>query len=154
MNSNLPTPDDLQKSWEDLCNIHAQHLEKHGVKLPKVKQYNQQGNSIQLAVLYYYYEKGKDVDKNLISRVCQRDIQGKELSGDQQVRQLKRKGWHLTGRGNHLLDPYKPSPEWVTDKKRREGRLNAKNFDDLKTVYENCCATCGAKEGEPSPPIW
>lgn len=150
MNNNLPTPDELQKSWEDLCNIHAQHLEKYGVKLPKVKQYNLQGNSIQLAVLYYYYQKEKDVDKNLISRICQRDIQGKVLSGDQQIRQLKRKGWHLTGRGKHRLDPYKPSPEWETDKKRRHGRLNAKNFDDLKSVYDNRCATCGTKEGQPS----
>lgn len=146
MNNNLPTPDDLQKSWEDLCNIHAQHLEEHGVKLPNVRRYNQQAKSIWLAVLHYY--KNKYVDKNFISRVCQRDKPN--LATDQQVSQLKWDGWHLTGKGNHLLDPYKPSPEWETDKKRRQGRLTAKDFNDIKETYENRCATCGTKEGEPS----
>ena len=148
MNNNLPTPDELQKSWEDLCNIHAQYLKKHEVFLPKVKQYNQQNNSIQLAVLHYY--KDEDVHKDKISQICQRDNPGS--GGDQQVRHRKRQGWNIIsdGKGNHRLDPYKPSPEWETDKKRRHGRLNAKNFDDLKSVYDNRCATCGTKEGEPS----
>ncbi len=147
MNNNLPTPDDLQKSWEDLCNIHAQHLEKHGVKLPKVKRYNEKAKSIWLAVLYYY--KGENVHKSFISQICQRD--NPNLGPDQQVRHLKRDGWYLTGeQGNHQLDPYKPSLEWETDKKRRDGRLNAKYFDDIKETYENRCATCGTKEGEPS----
>ena len=70
MNDNLPTPDELQKSWEDLCNIHAQYLKKHEVFLPKVKQYNQQNNSIQLAVLHYY--KDEDVHKDKISQNCNR----------------------------------------------------------------------------------
>ena len=148
MNNNLPTQDDLQKSWEDLCEIHAEHLEKHGVKLPKVRRYNDRAKSIWLAVLHYY--KGEKVHKSFISQICQRDKP--DLGPDQQVRHLKRDGWHLTsdGGGNHLLDPYKPSPEWETDKKRRDGRLNAKDFDDIKEVYENRCATCGTKEGEPS----
>lgn len=146
MNNNHPTPDDLQKSWEDLCNIHAQHLEGHQVKIPKVIRYNEQAKSIWLAVLHYY--KGEKVHKRVISEICQRD--NSDLGPDQQVRHLKRDGWHLTGRGNHLLDPYKPSPEWETDKRRRDGILNAKTFDDIKAAYEMRCASCGTKEGEPS----
>lgn len=135
MNNNLPTPDDLQKSWEDLGNIYAQHLEQHRVKIPKVRKYNEQAKSIWLAVLHYY--KGVEVHKDDISKVCQRDKPS--LKGDQQVRHLKRNGWHLTsdGKGNHLLDPYKPSPEWETDRIRREGRLTAKTFEDIKVTYEN-----------------
>jgi len=41
MNNNLPTPDELQKSWEDLGNIYVQHLEQHEVKLPNVRRYNE-----------------------------------------------------------------------------------------------------------------
>ncbi|MCE2402479.1 hypothetical protein J4G08_16545 [Candidatus Poribacteria bacterium] len=148
MNNNLPTPDDLQKSSVDLCNIYAQHLKQHEVKIPKVKKYNQIAKSIWLAVLHYY--KGEEIHKDDISKVCQRDKPG--LGGYQQVRHLKRDGWHLTsdGKGNHLLDPYKPSPEWETLKKQKEGILNAKTFEDIKAAYDMRCATCGTKEGEAS----
>lgn len=148
MNNNLPTPDELQKSWEDLRNIHVQHLEEHEVKIPNVRRYNERAKSIWLAVLHYY--KGKNVHKSFITEICQRD--NPTLGPDQQVRHLKRDGWHLTndGRGHHLLDPYQPSPEWETDKKRRHGRLKAKDFAGIKEAYEHRCATCGTKEGEPS----
>ena len=148
MNYNLPTPHELQKTWEDLCNIYLQHLEQHEVKIPNVRRYNERAKSIWLAVLHYY--KDENVHKDDISKVCQRDKPS--LKGDQQVRHLKRDGWHLTsdGKGNHLLNPYKPSPEWETDRKRREGRLTATTFEDIKSTYENRCATCGTKEGEPS----
>lgn len=148
MNNNHPTPDDLQKSWEDLYNIYVQHLKEHEVKLPNVRRYNEQAKSIWLAVLHYY--KGENVHKSFISEICQRD--NPNLGPDQQVRHLKRDGWHLTndGRGNHLLDPYQPSSEWETDKKRRHGRLRAKDFNGIKDAYENRCASCGTKEGEPS----
>ena len=130
MNNNLPTPDELQKSCEDLCNIHVQHLEEHEVKIPNVRRYNERAKSIWLAVLHYY--KGKNVHKSFITEICQRD--NPTLGPDQQVRHLKRDGWHLTndGRGHHLLDPYQPSPEWETDKKRRHGRLKAKDFAGIK----------------------
>ena len=57
----------------------------------------------------------------------------------------------MTGRGSHALNPYKVSPEFETDKRRRQGTLSAKNFDELKEVFGNQCATCGAKEGETNP---
>lgn len=143
----LPSQDELQQAWEDLCNIHAQYLKEHEVVLPNVKQYNELAKSIWLAVLHYY--SGEEVHKRFISQVCQRDKPS--LGPDQQVRHLKPDGWYLTGKGGyHRLDPYKPSPELETNKKRRDGRLNAKTFEDLKTVYEMRCATCGTEEGQPN----
>lgn len=144
----LPSEDELQQSWEDLCGIHAQYLEEYGVRMPGVNRYNETAKSIWLAVLHYY--TGQEVHKKFISRVCQRDKP--DLGPDQQVRHLKRDGWHLTGSGgNHCLDPYQPSPEWETDKRRREGRLDAQTFGELKTVYGMRCATCGAEAGKPNP---
>ena len=141
---NIPTPTELQKSWEDLRRIHAEHLEQHGVKLPKGTDYRSSGKSIQLTVLHYYV--GESVDKNLISQVCQRDAP--HLAADQQVRHLKREGWHLTGRGSHTLDPYKVSPEFETDIRRRQGTINAETFEELKGIFFYKCATCGAEEGK------
>lgn len=141
---NLPSPRELQNAWESLQKIHAQYLAPHGVKIPQATDYRELGRSIQLAVLYYY--EGETVNKNLISEICQRDAP--HLAADQQVRHLKRDGWHLTGRGSHALDPYKVSPEFETDKRRRQGTLNASDFEDLKEVFDYKCASCGAEEGK------
>lgn len=61
------------------------------------------------------------------------------LGPDQQARHLKRDGWYLTddGRGNHLLDPYKPSPEWETDNRRRHGRLNKMRSEPWHATYHH-----------------
>ena len=146
----LPSQEELQQAWEDLCNIHAQYLEDHGVRIPGVNRYNETAKSIWLSVLHYC--KNEEVHKDFISKVCQRDKSG--LGQDQQVRHLKRDGWYLVEdarRGYHRLDPYQPSPEWETDKRRRDGRLDAQTFGELKTVYGRCCATCGAEAGKPNP---
>ncbi len=143
----LPSPHELQEAWEDLRNIHTRHLAHHGVKLPNATKYHETGKSIQLAVLHYY--KGETVDKNLISEICQRDAP--YLAADQQVRHLKRDGWHLTGRGSHSLNVREVSPELKTNQARRQGTLNAKDFEDLKDVFGRCCATCGAEEGKTNP---
>ena len=143
----IPTPTELQESWEDLRRIHAEHLEEHGVKLPQGIDYRSSGKSIQLSVLHYH--SGQSVNKNLISQVCQRDAP--HLAADQQVRHLKRDGWHLTGRGSHALDPYKVSSEFETDRIRRQGTLNASGFEDLKAVFDYKCASCGSEEGKTNP---
>ena len=147
--SNLPTPDELQIAWLDVRDIHQRFLLKHGVKIPNTDQYSTHSKSIWLSVLHHYF--GQFVNKNLISDICKRDYP--ELGHDQQVRHLKRDGWNLSseGRGNHKLDPYRPSPEWINEQVRRTGRLTASSFQDIKTLYGHCCATCGAREGQPDP---
>lgn len=144
--SELPSPAELQKSWNDLRDIHTEYLKKHAVKIPKHERYDQVAKSIWLAVLHFY--KNEPVHKDLISDVCQRDRP--TLGRDQQVRHLKRDGWKLTGSGGcHQLDPYQPSLEWLNESTRHERRLNATTFAELKKQYGNKCATCGAMEGRP-----
>ncbi len=144
--SELPSQAELQKAWDDLRDIHTEYLQRHSVKIPNTLQYNQWAKSIWLAVLHFY--KNTPVHKDKISEICQRDHPN--LGRDQQVRHLKRDGWKLTGsHGFHQLDPYQPSLEWINKSTRREGRLKATTFDEIKNLYGNKCATCGAREGRP-----
>ncbi len=143
----LPSPNELQAAWEEIQEIHTEYLLPHGVRIPNVVHYTENAKAIWLAALHYF--DGQVVDKNTVSTICQRDRP--DLQHDQQVRHLKRDGWNLIGRGKHKLDPYKPSTEWINDKVRRENRLNANDFNDLKAAYGNRCATCGAREGRPDP---
>ena len=146
--SDLPSQQALQAAWANLREIHAQYLRRHGVKIPNTDSYDARAKSIWLAVLHE--AAGKPVHKNIISDVCQRDKPG--LARDQQVRHLKRDGWRLAGEGGlHTLDPYQPSLEWINQRARRAGRLSAKTFAELKGVYGESCATCGAREGRPDP---
>lgn len=147
--SELPSKLALQKAWEELQDIHSQYLARHDVRIPRANQYNERAKSIWLAVLFHWH--GEDVHKNTISAVCQRDNPG--LAPDQQVRHLKRDGWRLEsdGRGNHRLDPFQPSLEFVNVKSRRDGLLSAESFADIKRVFGHSCATCGAREGRPDP---
>ena len=144
---NLPSKVELQRAWEELQDIHEQYLARHAVKLPRANQYNESAKSIWLAVLFL--KRGEDVHKNMISVVCQRDKP--DLAPDQQVRHLKRDGWRLRsdGRGNHSLDPFQPSLEYLNIKTRREGLLSAESFEDIKRTFGHRCATCGAREGRP-----
>jgi len=145
----LPSRSALQKAWEDLQEIHAQYLAKYRVKLPPAIQYDEQARSIWLSVLFHY--QGQDAHKNLVRAVCQRDYPG--LAPDQQVRHLKRDGWklHNDGKGNHRLDPFQPSLEYLNTEYRKDGLLAAKSFDDIKRTFGYSCATCGAREVWPDP---
>ena len=73
---------------------------------------------------------------------------------DQQVRHPVRDGWNVENIGNgyhRLNDPRRPSATFTTDRTRRQGRLSAQSFDELKAVYGNRCASCGSAEGEVNP---
>ena len=144
----LPHPDELQKAWLELKDIHREYLAVHNVKLPSANYYADTNKSLWLAVLYFY--KDKDVHKDKISEIARRD---KPASGaDQQVRHLKRDGWEIGEKpGVHRLDPYKPASTFINVAARKSARLHATNFAEIKKAYGGRCATCGAREGQPDP---
>ncbi|MXY47066.1 MAG: hypothetical protein F4Y44_08800 [Chloroflexi bacterium] len=141
----LPSRAELKAAYDDIARIHRTHLSQHGVRLPDANSYKW----VWLGMLHYH--KGERVHKNRISDAV-RSIYP-EAARDQQVRHLKRDGWNIEGsQGYHSLgNPYQPSPDFVNERARRQGRLSAESFDDLKTSFGNRCATCGAVEGEPDP---
>ena len=145
----LPSPEQLQKAWKELQEIHKEYLSVHNVKIPSANLYSEKAKSLWLAVLHYY--KDREVHKDEISRLTQRDIP--RSAADQQVRHLKRDGWEIDGSkpGFHKLNPYRPSAEFSNTHARKQKRLEANDFNDIKIAYGKRCATCGATEGRPDP---
>lgn len=143
----IPTKEELQKSWEELKEIHEDLLEDKGIKLPKGEEFDKSNKSVWLSVLYLH--KDRYVHKNEISTITQH--YRANAGGDQQVRHLKRDGWFIGDEpGRHKLDVTKVSPEFVSSSKLKNARLKAEDFEGIKQAYGNRCATCGAKEGETS----
>lgn len=142
-----PEPDkaELDAAFADLQRIHRTHLAQHNVKLPEPNSQK----AWQLSILHH--AKGELVHKDTVSRIVRQYLPN--AAADQQVRHLKRDGWNITGsRGYHALkDPFRPSEEYANERARRQGRLNADTWDEVKQTFGNRCATCGAVDGEPDP---
>ena len=146
--NDLPAPVELQKAWEDIQEIHKEHLAVHDVKIPHASQYNERQKAMWLAMLYL--NRKREVHKDEMSTLARRDMP--HLGADQQVRHLKRDGWALSGkRGYHRLDPFTASPEFIRLSARRRRRLSAEDFEQLKKAFGGRCATCGARESQPDP---
>ena len=146
MANRLLSRKELDAAYDEVVQIYREHLEDHGVRLPSKTS----AKWVWLAMLYHY--RGKRVHKNEISEATRSVFL--DAAPDQQVRHLVRDGWNVenVGDGHHILhNPLQPSATFVTDRTRRQGRLSAKTFDDMKKVYGNRCATCGSVEGEVSP---
>ena len=141
----LPSREELDAALAKAEEIHREYLAAHEVKMPSRATYP----SIWLAMLFHY--QGDWVHKDEISDAVLREHPG--AGRDQQVRHLKEAkfGWNLESRrGRHrIVDPYRPSETFTTAKARRDGRLSAKTFEDIKERSGYRCATCGAAEGQP-----
>ena len=141
----LPTPEELQKAWKKLQREWKNYLKVHGVKIPDADNYNEVAYALWLAVLYHF--KAYEVHKDYIAKITDRDMSG--LGRDQQIRHLKRDGWHIGhGKGVHRLDVTQPSSEFLKTSRTKGKLISAKDFTAIKKAYDFRCVTCGAKEGE------
>lgn len=162
--------DKLEKSWET-------KLRKYGVKppwcaQPKKKNRNNTApltdsqlvasyNARELQLIFLFKYKRKLVHKDLISAFVRKHIPNAAL--DQQVRHLGTQyHWNILNKGAdipdedekvpsayyYLVSIDQPNPTLLFDEMKRRGRLAAKDFEELKIVYDNRCATCGRREGE------
>lgn len=136
---------ELYSAFADLRRIYRTHLVQHNVKLPEANSQK----ALQLSILHHV--KGELVHQDTVSRINRQYLPNSAT--DQQVRCLKRDGWNITGsRGDHALkDPFRPSEEYANERAKRQGRLNAETWDEVKRTFGNRCATCGAVDGEPDP---
>ena len=140
-----PGKAELDAAFVDLRRIYRTHLAQHNVKLPDANSQK----ALQLSILHRV--KGELVHQDTVSRINRQ--YRPNAATDQQVRHLKRDGWNITGsRGDHALkDPFRPSEEYANERARRQGRLNAETWDEVKRTFGNRCATCGAVDGELDP---
>ena len=144
----LPAPEELQKAWKHLQEIHREYLSVHKVCIPEAACYAEKTKAVWLAVLWHH--KDQEVHKDYISAVVKRDVRG--AAADQQVRHLKRDGWDIGPLpGRHKLNPFEPSQEFLNAAARRRMKLSTSNFVTIKQAFGSRCATCGAREGQPDP---
>lgn len=147
----IPSRQQMNQAWNAICDVHREHLPVHGVKLPK------EGTNKWVWLTTLWHNRPAYVHKDEISEAVRSIIP--TAATDKQVRHLKRDGWKLiSGKdvegqklGEFIIDWFNPSAEFVNQQARRRGRLQAGDFEDLKEVYGNRCATCGATEGRPDP---
>lgn len=117
-------------------------------------------NARELQLIFLVKYRRKLVHKDLISAFVRKHIPDAAL--DQQVRHLGTQyHWNILNKGadipdenekvpsayHYLVSVDQPNPTLLIDEMKRKGRMAATDFNDLKIVYNYCCATCGRKEG-------
>lgn len=116
-----------------------ENLYPKGVKLPKEDTWGRK------TLEYLYKNLNIWVSKqNLIENI---GYTGPDL---QAQRHLSSEGWYIEQdyKGNYRLVTIKEVfPNWISDKRTTNIALDS--WNELKQKYNNECATCGSKEGEP-----
>lgn len=146
------SPDEIQQRYDALVNLHRQHLQSLGVRMPS------EGTHKALHLIYLHKYLGQLVHKDTISAFV-RSV-NPAAGTDQQVRHLAADGWYVLNRGNaisedervpngyHMLRTVTTvKPDFLHRRLRRLGRVAATTFEELKAVYDFRCATCGDREG-------
>ena len=151
---------EIPKIYERVQSQHEAHLEKLGVKLPKLyktkdeKEFNI--DAIVLCALAKY--QGRGVSKSTLTKIVR--VFYPETNDVQQARHLGRQqGWNIASarRGDsrvtlaageyclvNLIEPY---PEFNGINGPRSAR-GGDNFEELKSKFDSRCATCGSLEGD------
>jgi len=152
------SPEERKKLYQEIKEIHDKHLKQYNITLPK------EDSNKALWLIYLYKYRRKLVHKDTISNFV-KSIDS-NAAHDQQIRHLGREGWYVLNKGDlipgtddqkmsvgyHLLyDINFPKPSYLHEQLKRTGRIGAKSFEELKVVYNNKCATCGAEDKKPHP---
>ncbi|MGP1608938.1 MAG: hypothetical protein ACTTGJ_03740 [Clostridium sp.] len=127
------------------------------IKISKSDIKNMNDKELQIIFLYKY--KNCFVHKDLVSEFVRMHKPNAGL--DQQVRHLGTQYyWYILNKGarvpdteeivpsgyNYLVSIEIPNPKSIKMAFKRANRNSAKNFIELKYVYDNRCATCGVEE--------
>lgn len=149
------SPEEIEKWKEKIIHEYETYLKQYGVEIPKT------GTAGMLWLVFLKKHEGKLVHKDTISEFVSHVLPN---SGkDQQVRHLAGKGWYILNKGDKILNEEEtvpsgyhmlvttenPKPSFLWKAMKRAGRISAKNFTDLKAVYDFRCVTCGSQEGKP-----
>jgi len=149
------SPEERGQWYQTVKEEHDTHLQQFDVKLPKANS----ARALQLIFLRKYM--GTLVHKDTISAFITNV--SPNYGKDQQIRHLASDGWFVLNKGDKirgeetpvpngyhvLVTTEEPKPTFLFKAIKRAGRMSAQNFEQLKHVYGNRCATCGSIEGKP-----
>ena len=152
-NSITLEPNELADLYTEVKNLWKIHLQKAGVKLPRLDIGNPTNRIITLLLLYKY--QGQSVSKAEITQIVRKfnpnadDVQDGRHLGPQA-------GFNIASgrRGdNSGLKSGEYRLENLTDvyaefNKKRRNFESATAWDELLQVFDYRCATCGSKEGK------
>jgi len=149
---------EIKETYELIKEYHKKHLEKYGVKLPKLTASNGKYTKDALVLVYLAqgYPNTKKVSKEELTQFIRKYYPN--VPDVQQARHLgAQKGWFIAagGRDNknivllrgeyQLISLETPYPAFHGH--RVEKKVD---WEELKKQYKYRCATCGSKEGEPN----
>lgn len=133
---------EIEKKFND------KNLKDKGIKLPSL-YYKKKYSKKALVLVYLYSKSGELVSKENLT-IFVRKYHPK-TTDVQQARHLSTQdGWNIfkDGRGNYKFeDMEEVYPGFHVEK--RIGGLSSIDFNELKKIYKNRCAICGAQEGLP-----
>lgn len=147
---------EINDTYKIICDKYERNLKKFGVSLPRLK--DNKGNYTKNALVLVALAKGYP-DTEALSKQQLTDFMKEyfdDINDVQQARHLAMQdGWYIESgqrgdnaqlkKGSYKLKTLdSPYPSFLQE--RRAGFSG--DFDSLKRLYDNRCATCGAKEGE------
>ena len=166
---NLSTSD-IRKLHNEIVFAYETYLKDYGVKKLWSDDLQQNCNddefvtlldAKELQLIFIYKYLNCFVHKDMVSAFVRKYI--KNAAFDQQVRHLgSQYFWYVLNKGvkvpnyditvpsgyHYLVSIEMPNPKVVAESLKRNGRLSAKNFVELKWAYAGKCATCGIEEGK------
>lgn len=150
---------DVEQSYKEIKLSWENNLKNYGVKLPNLKKGDSYCKSA-LVLIYLYQKIEKKVSKKELTNFLNK--MNCDSNDVQQARHLaQQSGWYIlsgtrkdsecskfnVNPGEYMLKSIiEPYPSFKNMK--RTEILNAVNWDGLKKIYGNRCATCGSKENE------
>lgn len=146
------TEEEIANDYIKIKEYHQKYLQSYGIVMPA------ENTNAAYQLIYLFHFLGKSIHKDVISNFVL--SQNPNASGDQQIRHLgAQKGYCViyngdTYNGEKIKRGYyclftleKPNPSWISKQNARAISVTTSDFDIIKKNYNNCCATCGAKEG-------
>ncbi len=148
---------EIETTYELIENYYERYLKKYGVKLPKLRDKNNNFTKDALVLCYLarFYPNTVVVTKNELTNFIRKFYP--DVNDVQQARHLgAQKGWFISsgGRDNvhvkkvgeyRLISLEKPYPNF---KFHRNYKITTNQWEEILKLYNYRCATCGSKDGE------
>ncbi len=146
---------EIKRIYNLLKQYHDRYLAKHGVVFPRLKLgagYTK--DALTLVYLTQDYPNTRPVSKAELTSFIR--FYYPNVNDVQQARHLgEQKGWYIAagGRDNKEVHLERGDYQLVTLEKpyprfHMERNIIPENWEQIKTLYDYRCATCGSKEGE------